>query len=106
MNSLGAPSLDGFPTWFYQKHWNSIGREVSDFVLNVLNQIASISTVNDTYITLIPKVKDAQNDGDFRPISVCNVSYKIVAKILAIGLKGFYLLSFLQLRVYLFLGGI
>lgn len=74
-------------TWFYQKYWNSIGIEDSDFALNVLNQKSSIHSVNDTYITLISKVKVAQIVTDFRIISLCNVWDKIVVKTLANRLK-------------------
>lgn len=57
MNPLGAPGSDSFSTWFYQKHWPIIGKEISDFALKVLNQNPSLFGVSDTYITLIPKVK-------------------------------------------------
>jgi len=36
--------------------------------------------VNDTAIVLIPKVAHPEKLSEFRPISVCNVIYKIVAK--------------------------
>lgn len=39
--------------------------------------------INETLITLIPKVDNASNIREFRPISLCNVSYKIIAKLLA-----------------------
>lgn len=43
--------------------------------------------VNYTFMTFIPKVKKAQNVGDYRLINLCNVSSKIVANVLANRLK-------------------
>lgn len=39
--------------------------------------------VNSTLISLIPKVKQMVSFSNFRPISLCNFLYKIVAKVLA-----------------------
>lgn len=50
--------------------------------LNMLNLKRSTGDWNDTYIALIPKVKKPKRISEFRPISLCNVSYKIIAKVL------------------------
>lgn len=73
MKPLEAPGPDWFPTQFYQQHWEIIGREVSHFLIDALNQRFSLERINETYITLIPKIKNAQQIGDFIPISLCNV---------------------------------
>ena len=44
--------------------------------------------INRAYITLLPKVSRAERVGDFRPISLSNSIYLIIAKVLANRLRG------------------
>jgi hypothetical protein len=43
--------------------------------------------MNFTYIALIPKIKSPEKFSDFWPISLCNIIYKMVSKVLANRLK-------------------
>jgi len=43
--------------------------------------------LNKTHISLIPKVKNPESICQFRPISLCNFSYKIISKVLSNKLK-------------------
>lgn len=83
MNPLSSPKPDGFPTVFYQDHWATVGRDVCAAVLKCLNSNNDLSHINVTYITLIPNVKHPRKVSDFRPISLYNVIYKIISKVLA-----------------------
>lgn len=44
-----------------------------------------LKQLNHTYLALIPKNGDSATVHNFRPISLCNVSYKIISKILVSG---------------------
>lgn len=87
MTPLSSPGLDDFSAQFYQFNRDIIGKEVCQFSLQVLNQGATLKKVNVTFITLISKIKEPKNIADYHPISLCNVIYKIVAKVLANMLK-------------------
>lgn len=43
--------------------------------------------LNKTYITLIPKVTNPESITQYRPISLCNYNYKIIAKVMGNRLK-------------------
>ena len=72
---------------FYQKFWHIVGNDVTAAVLDFLNSRNMVPEINHTHIVLIPKVKSLEKMSDYRPISLCNVIYKIISKVLANRLK-------------------
>ena len=87
MKPLSAPGLDGMSPIFFKSFWNTVGPDVIEASLSVLNTGTMLENFNHTYIVLIPKIKNPEKPKDFRPISLCNVLYKLVAKTIANCLK-------------------
>ncbi|KAK3193193.1 hypothetical protein Dsin_024503 [Dipteronia sinensis] len=88
MTPTKAPGPDGIPALCYQKFWPIVGSQVISACLGVLNLGYNLDMVNNTLITLIPKVKRADKMADFRPISLCNMVCKIVTKAMANRFRG------------------
>ena len=87
MHPFKAPGPDGFHAVFFQRFWHLVGADVNDTVLNILvgNELPQL--LNDTFITLIPKVPNPERVQQLRPIGLCNVVYKLVTKCIVNRLK-------------------
>ena len=83
MHPNKSPGLDGFTAGFYQRHWGLIGHDITTAVLSFLNGGEMTAVINSTVLVLIPKVRNPQDLTHFRPISLCNVLYKICSKVIA-----------------------
>ena len=87
MGPTKAPGPDGINALFYQKFWHVVGDTVVLAMLDFLNNGNMLPKINHTNIVLIPKNRNPVKMSDFRLISLCNVIYKIISKVLANKLK-------------------
>lgn len=87
MHPCKAPGLDGMHAIFFQKFWHIVGDDVAEFVINILHESKMPANVNKTNIVMFPKVRDPTELAQYRPISLCNVVYKLVSKAIVIRLK-------------------
>eukprot|EP00253_Pinus_taeda_P009099 PITA_09099 len=82
-----APGPDGFTVAFYRSHWEIIKKDYTRMAKNFFTKFKMGSSIKSSHLALIPKDPNPQSFDRFRPISLCNVSYKIISKILANRIK-------------------
>lgn len=86
MDSNIAPGPDGLPAGFYKKMWHNIQEVIIEMFSKLHVEKLNISIMNYGLITLIPKIKGANNIKQFRPICLLNVDYKWFTKVLTMRL--------------------
>jgi hypothetical protein len=77
------PGLDGWNIEFYLSFYDLIGKDLLVVVEESHREGHMHAPLNSTFISLIPKSNTPQCMDEFRPISLCNCIYKIVAKVIA-----------------------
>ena len=83
LNGEGAPGPDGLPVLFYKEFWAVVKGDVMATLEELRSPQANMERINKSYLFMLPKRQGAENVNDYRPISLSNSIYLIVAKVLA-----------------------
>lgn len=71
---------DGFNSKVVQDNWNIFGDSILTEVRSFFSTGHMPPSIAKSNLVLVPKVEEPKLVTDFRPISVCNVVYKVVSK--------------------------
>ena len=105
MRSSAAPGPDGLNAAFYKSAWHWAKDDIYKVVKDFYTHARLPTDLNQTFIALIPKKNNPIIPQDYRPIGLCNVIYKIIAKSLANRISPIMLakLNLLSLLIGIFL---
>ena len=67
----------------FQNYWQLVGCNVTQSILHFLKSTSLPNHLNYTFITLIPKLRNLKLVSKYKLISLCNVLYKKISKVLA-----------------------
>ena len=82
-----APGLDRYNINFIKVCWEIIKSDLFKMVSKSQRCDKIGGSTNSAFLALIPKEKDAKSFDRFQPISLCNIGYKIITKIMDRRLK-------------------
>eukprot|EP00253_Pinus_taeda_P007713 PITA_07713 len=87
MQNSNASGPDGFNVDYFNACWNIVKQDVLNVMEDSRRNKTIMKALNTTFIALIPKQDSTLIPDRFRPISLCNVVYKIISKVVANRLK-------------------
>ena len=78
-----SPGADGLPIEFYKKNIDWVANELLEVYVEAFDVVSLGNEINKGVIKIIPKNGDKYQVKNWRPITSLNLSYKILAKLLA-----------------------
>lgn len=99
-----SPGPDGWTVEIFIHFFDIMGEDIRLAVEESWKFGTVFGALNSTYLTLIPKTSHPDSYNDFRPIALCNLVYKVIAKIIADRIKPF-LSKYISMEQYGFLQG-
>jgi hypothetical protein len=82
MPALRTPGSDGLPKEFYVCFWETLKSDFVFMVNSCLDKGELPLSLRRAVITLLFKKEDPENLKNWRPISLLNVDYKVIAKVI------------------------
>ncbi|GFP92208.1 transposon tx1 uncharacterized 149 kDa protein [Phtheirospermum japonicum] len=76
-----SPGPDGYTSKFSKKVWQTVGEQFCNVVHEFFDSGHLLKQINHTILSMIPKPD--RSVGDYRHIACCNVTYKVISRILA-----------------------
>lgn len=89
MKSFKAPGPDGFQPIFFKHFWDVVGDYLWRLVESAFDRGYSDMAIAEILIMFIPKIDHPRHLKEFRPISLCNVVYKVIMKVLVQRMRPF-----------------
>lgn len=87
MTPWTAPGPDGFPPGFFKENIDLLINDLWKTINSFFESKHLLKEMNHTFLSLIPKTDNPSSPSEFRPISLCNSSYKIISKIIVNRMK-------------------
>jgi len=77
-----SPGPDGWKVKFFLHYFDLVRAELLDLVEDSRIRGRVSGSLNSTFLTLIPKENNPSYFDDYRPISLCNLCYKLITQII------------------------
>jgi hypothetical protein len=77
-----APGTDGFSLDFYRMRYDVIGEDLCEMLRYTIGENLITPALTQGTIVCLPKQKGPEAQSDYRPITLLNAEYKLIARIL------------------------
>ena len=82
MKNASAPGPNGFGASFFKNSWSFLCEDYFALFKDLHKGVLNMKRLKCGVITLVPKLKKANNIKQYRPICLLNVDYKGITKVL------------------------